>query len=445
MSTPAASPATLPPMVAQPGTSPPVSHPVRVVVVGGGFAGAYAAQALERRLRGIDAEITLIDRQNYFVFSPLLVEAGTGNLEPRHAVVSLRSFLKRARFRMAEVVDIDAERRTVLHRASPTAPVKETPYDHLVLAAGSVTRLPPVPGLAAHGYGMKSMADAVLLRDRAIRMLEEAEVAETEEDRAAAVHFVVVGGNFTGVEVAGEFDEFLKHAARGYRSVRPRHCKVTLVELTDRILGVMDPDLSEYALTQLRKRGVEVRLGASVREIRDGEVELENGEVLRTSTLVWCAGIAPSPLLATLPFDKDRLGYLLCEPDLRVRGTDRVWGIGDCAVNPGPDGKPYPATAQHAVQQAKDVAKNIRRALDGRPTEPHVFTPLGSLAALGCRTGVAKVFGVKLSGFWAWFLWRTVYLVRMPGWRRRVRVALDWTMDLVFRREYVSLGVHRDA
>lgn len=416
----------------------------RIVILGGGFAGSYTAQALERRLRGKDVEIVLIDRNNYFIFYPLLVEAGTGSLEPRHAVVSIRSFLNTTVFRMADALGVDPQRREVRYQVAGAAAPATLRYDQLVLALGSVTNLPPVPGLREHGLEMKSLADAVALRDRAIRLLELADTCADADARRALLQFVVVGGNFTGVEVAGEFHVFLRHACRAYRNISPRECNVTLVELSDRILSALDPDLGDYALQQLRKRGINVLLRESVAEVHADKVVLRGGETIATRAVIWCAGIAPPPLLAAVPdLPLDERGYVLCERDLRVKGFDTLWALGDCAVNPDKQGRPYPATAQHAVRQAAVLAGNLARLLSGRPTVPCDIISYGSLVALGCRTGVAKVMGVKISGFTAWWLWRTVYLLKMPGWARKLRVALDWTMDLLFKRDFVQLGVHR--
>ena len=415
----------------------------RILIVGGGFAGAYCAQALERKLRPGEAEIVLVDRNNYFIFYPLLVEAGTGSLEPRHAVVSIRSFLRRTRFVMGEITAVDTAARQVTCRLPGGGTAEVTlDYDQLVLAPGSVTRLPAdVPGLAERGFEMKSLSDAVRLRDHAIRQLERADVAPDEATRRRLLHFVVVGGNFTGVEVAGEFQVFLGRACRRYRSVRPDEVAVTVVELGSRILPALETDLAAYAADRMRRRGIEVVLGETVRAIAEDRVELTNGHTVAAETVIWCAAIAPSPLLDVTSLPRDRQGWLLCESDLRVQGHRHVWAVGDSAVNPGPDGSPYPATAQHAVQQGKHLATNLVHELRGQPTSPCEIRSRGSLAALGCRTGVAKVFGVKLSGFAAWFLWRTVYLIKMPGISRRLRVALDWTMDLVFPRDEVQLGL----
>jgi NADH dehydrogenase len=415
----------------------------RVVILGGGFAGATLAQRLEPLATRGDLEIVLLNRDNYFVFTPLLIEAGTGALEPRHAVVPLRDFLRRVTLRTAEVVGLDVGRRQVHYRVIGKEHTETLDWDHAVVALGSVTRQPPVPGLAEHGFELKDLPDAVALRDRAIRLLEQADATADPQERCGLLHFVVVGGNYSGVEVAGEFLGFVREAARAYRNLSPRECRVTLVEIAPQILPALDGDLARYARERLARCGADVLLSTSVREVAFDHVVLSDGRRLATRTVIWCAGIAPSPLLARLGLPLDAHGWLQCESDLRVRGHETVWGLGDCAVIPGPDGRPYPATAQHAVLAARHLAGNLERALAGRPTRPAVLHSRGALAALGCRTAVAKVFGLKLSGFPAWFLWRTVYLLKMPGWSRRLRVALDWTMGLLFPRAVVQLGIHR--
>jgi NADH dehydrogenase len=414
----------------------------RVVILGGGFGGAYAARTLQKQERRLGLDVTLIDRNNYMLFYPLLVEAGTGSLEPRHAVVSLRAWVPDADFRMAEVTGIDLERREVQTAAGDGA--QSLPYDHLLIALGSVTRLPPVEGLAEHGFQMKSMSDAVAMRDRAIEMLERANAIDDEAKRRELLTFVVVGANYTGVEVAGEFLVFLRRAAANYDHVEPNDIRIVLVELQDRILPALDQELADYAAEQLTARGVRLVLGDSVSKVAEDHVILKNeGERIAARTCIWAAGIQPSPLIEKLDLPTDERGYVVCDDDLRVRGFDHVWAIGDCAVNRDPKGEPYPPTAQHASQMGKAAAKNIVRCIEGRPTRPFVYRNKGTIAALGCRTAVAKVFGLKLSGFVAWWLYRTVYLLKMPGLGRRFRIALDWTADLFFERDYVQLNVHR--
>lgn len=415
----------------------------RIVILGGGYAGAYCAQALERTARRLDVEVLLLDRHNYFVFFPLLIEAGSGSLEPRHAVVPIRDFLKTAEFRMAEVVGADFEARTVTYRLEGLEKIQQIRYDHLVIALGSIARLPPLPGLREYGYEIKSLSDAVALRDRAIARLELADATPDETTRRGLLHLVVVGANFTGVEVAGEFDAFLRQGCKRYRHLSADEVSVTLIERGDRILHALDPELGEFATHYLRRRNVRVLLNTTVSAIDPDRVTLSTGEVLDASTVIWCAGIEPNPALRDWPLPVDDRGYILCERDLRVRGMSDVWAIGDGAVNTDADGNAYPATAQHAVREGRNLAHNLAAVLRGRPTRPCDIRSRGTLAALGCRTGVAKVFGIRLSGFPAWWLWRTVYLLKMPRLGRKVRVALDWTLDLVFRRDYVQLGVHR--
>ncbi len=415
----------------------------RIVIIGGGFGGAYCAQALTRKLRGSPAEVLLIDRNNYFVFYPLLVEAGTGRLHPSHAVVATRAFAPHSELRMADVLDIDPARNMVRYRLPEVQTVVSTAYDYLVIAVGSVTNLPPVPGLRQYGFGIKSIADAVTLRNRAIRMLEVADATDDAEVRRALLHFVVVGGNFTGVELAGEFRSFLGGAIRQYKRLDAADIRVTLLEITDRVLPALDPDLSTYAAGKMQQCGVTVRLGDSVTRIERDRVQLASGKSLHAHTTIWCAGIAPNPLLEHLPLPKDERGYLITNSDLCIPGHDNIWAIGDCAVNPDADGEPYPATAQHAVRQAGHAAADIARVLSGRSRRPCHIASRGSLAAIGCRTGVAKIFGVKLSGFFAWWLYRTVYLLKMPGLARKVRLTLDWTLDLLFPRDHVQFEVHR--
>lgn len=417
----------------------------KILIVGGGFGGAYLANAMERKLKPREADILLINRHNYFAFTPLLVEAGVGSVEPRHAVVSLRRFIRRTRFRMAEVTGVNPQQREVSFRLGDEEDERTELYDHLVLALGSVTRLPPVPGLREHGYQMKSLADAVALRDRAIRMLEIADATEDAQRRRALLHFAVVGANYTGVEVAGEFHELLYRGARRYPNLDPRDVRVTLIELSDRILPTLDRDLADYTAERLARRGVNILLNNTVERIEPERAVLKCDDALSTHTVIWAAGIAPNPLIEKIGLPTDSRGYIRCERDLRVEGHPSIWAIGDAAINPDPDGKPYPPTAQHATRQAYHLAKNLRRVLRAQPAQPCDIKHLGSLAAIGCRSAVAEVVGMKLSGFPAWWLYRTVYLMKMPGWARRLRIAIDWTLNLLFRRDYVQLGLRNST
>lgn len=412
-----------------------------IVIVGGGFAGAYCARALEKRLQRNEARITLVNRSNYFVFTPLLVEAGTGALEPRHSVVPLRRFLRRSKLRMAEISNVDLTRRQVSLRNFDDS-ATDISYDHLVLALGSITRMPDVPGLHQHGFGMKSLADAIALRDRAIGLLELANETEDPHRRQALLTFVVVGGNFNGIEVAGEFNEFLTAATRLYKNIQRSDIRIVVVDHESRVLHALDEELSRYASERLRQRGVELRLEDTVTRIEERAAVLKEGGTIPACTVIWTAGVAPNPLLSKLDIACDKRGYVLCEPDLRVKGQDNLWGIGDCAVNPDPQGNPYPATAQHAIQEGRQAAANIVRVMRGQATQPLVYRSRGMMAPLGQHQGVARVFGWKIAGLPAWFLWRTFYLLKMPGLSRSLRVVMDWTLDWFFHRDYVQLGLH---
>jgi NADH:ubiquinone reductase (H+-translocating) len=420
---------------------PPASGRKRIVVLGSGFAGAYCAKELEWRLREDQAEIFLIDRHNYFVFYPLLVEAGTGRIEPRHTVVSIRTFLQRERFLMAEVAGIDHEAREVHCEQPRLGMTMRIRYDHLVIALGSVTNMPDVPGLRAHGFQLKDLNDAVQLRDRAIEMLELAAECDDPARRASLLHFVIVGANFTGSELAGELEGLLSGAVARYDSILREDIRITLIDRSERILSVLDPRLSRYAMDSLRRRGVHLRLRDSVVEIGPYHAVLDSGDRLATETVIWAAGIAPPTVLDQIDVPRDDKGYILCERDLRIQGFETLWAIGDAAVNVDAKGQPYPATAQHAIRQGVVCARNIARMLRGRPTRPCNIRTRGSLAALGQRSAVAEVMGARFSGFFAWWLWRTIYLLKMPGIGRKLRVVLEWTLELFSRRDYVQLGI----
>ena len=415
----------------------------KIVIVGGGFAGAYCAQALEKKLSPAEAEVVLLDRNNYFVFSPLLIEAGIGDVEPRHAVVSIRSFLRRTIFHMAEVERIDPAARQVSYRLSGGRQVRTMDYDHLVVASGSVTRMPDVPGLSEHAHGLKSLVDAVSLRDRIIQLLEWADGIDDPQERRRLLHLVVVGANYTGVEAAGEFLAFMRRVAKKFKNVRIEDCRATLYELSDRILPTLDERLASYAARELAKHGTTIRLKETLSRIESDHCLTSSGTRVETETVIWCAGIAPPPLIAASGLPTGPRGYIDCQNDFRVTGYENLWAIGDCALNPDDAGQPYPPTAQHAVRMGPHLAKNLVSVLRGGATRPFQFSMLGSLAALGGHRGVARIFGLDFSGWIAWFLWRTVYLLKMPGWGRRLRVAVDWSLDLFCSRDDVQLGVHQ--
>lgn len=414
-----------------------------VLILGGGFGGAYAAQRLSRRLPK-DWDLTIVDRNNFLLFYPLLVEAGVGSLEARHVVVPTRMFLKRGRLLMAEIQSVDLQAQSAIIQVVGADDTKRLHYDHLILAVGSTTKLPNIPGLKEHAFQFKGLADGIDLRDRGIRLLELANTIDDPRVRRAILRVVVVGANFTGIEFAGEYQDFLIDASRSYDRVSRDEISVVVLELADRILGALEPELAAYAHRHLVARGLDIRTKTSLTRVEEREVTLTDGSRLETYTTVWCAGIAPSPVLSQidgLPANKQ--GYIECGKDLRVSGYDNVWAVGDSAAVMDDEGKPYVATAQNATRQGTMCAANVLRAIAGEPTEPFRFSSLGSLAALGCRTAVAKVFGIKVAGFPAWFLYRSVYLFKMPSWSRRFRIMMDWTADLFMRAQPVQLGIRR--
>ena len=421
---------------------------IRILILGGGFGGAYCALTLQKKLRWdpdlqARVEIVLLDRNNYFIFYPLLIEAGVGSLQPSHVVVGLRRFCRHARFIQASVQDIDLEHGHVSYQVVGESDLQQMTYDHLVMAMGSVTLKPPVPGLKEYGYEMKSLADAVGLRDRVIQLLEQASAIDDPEKRRELLHLTVVGGSFTGIEVAGEFYEYMQEAAEFYPRLDKRDVRMTVLNRGDTLLKALDEKLGEYALTHLREKGVEVRLNASATAIHPESVELEDGTRLPARTVIWCAGIQPDPTVKYFDVPVDKHGYILCERDLRVKGFDNVWALGDAAVNPTAKGDPYPATAQAALRQGVICAKNILRELKDEETESADFMNEGMIAAFGSGDAVAEVMGVRLTGWIAWWMFRGVYLMKMPGLGRKLRVAADWTLDLFSGREFVQLGLHK--
>lgn len=417
----------------------------RAIVLGAGFGGSAAAARLSRLLPADEWEVVLVDRNNYLLFYPLLPEVAAGTLEPRHVVVPARSFLRKGRFVYAEVTGLDLERSRV-HLSTEDEPAWSMRYDHLVLALGSVTRLPPVPGLREHGFELKTIADAASLRDHGISLLERASMAKDPELRRELLRVVVVGANFTGVELAGEYQDFLRDACRSYPELDPDDVDVVVVEARSRILPALPEKLADYARAHLERRGLRFATGRTVARVDRRGAELSDGTWLPSRTVAWCAGIAPNPLLAgcqDLP--KNEQGYVETRPDLRVKGFDNVWAIGDSAFVPQPDGHGYPATAQVATRQGEHAARNIALAVRGAPLRPFAFRSRGALAALGCRTAVAEVFGLRIAGFPAWFLYRTVYLLKVPTLGRKLSIVTDWTVDLFAKQMPVQLGLHRRA
>jgi len=421
------------------------SDPVRIVILGGGFGGAYLAQSLQKYAGSDNLEIIIIDRNNFFVFYPLLVEAGTGSIEPRHCTVPIRDFARKSELLMAEVKGLDLEGKSVSYRLIGDDEDRTLGYDHLVIALGSVTRILPehiVSGVREHAFEMKHMTDAVAVRDRSIELLELANATDDIEERKRLLHFVIVGGNVTGIEVVGELESFVRDATIMYRNLRREDCTFTVVELAPTILGILPDHLNQWANRQLTRRGINIYNGISVKEVHDDHVVTSEDKKIPCSTVIWTAGIAPNPVLREfegLPLNK--FGGLECEGDYTAKGLEGVWGLGDCAAVPCPDGKPMPPLAQIAIRQAPQLARNIVATVRGEATKPADVHVQGILVPLGRHRGVASLKGIRIEGFFAWAMWRTIYLMKTPGWRRRFRVAMDWFINLFCKRDYVQLGM----
>jgi len=412
--------------------------PTRIVVLGGGFGGVYAARHLERMFAGRrDVEITLVSRDNFFLFTPMLHEVAASDLDITHIVSPLRTLLKRTSIFIGDVEAIDVERRRVTVSHGFERHEHDLEFDHLVVALGSITNFYGLPGLEQRALTMKTLGDAIHLRNRVIATLEEGDT-ECAAGREGLMTVVVAGGGFAGVETMAGVNDFVRAALRFYPRLTPDRVRMVLVHSGDTILPELGNDLGAYAQTKLAGRGVEIVTNARVSGVTDSAVLLADGRRIPTRLVVWTAGTSPHPLLRALPCRLDR-GRIVVDATLAVPGWPGVWALGDCAVVPDArTGKPHPPTAQHALREANTVARNIAAAVDGRPLRAFDFRTIGQLAAIGRRAGVARVFGLKFSGFLAWWLWRTIYLAKLPRIEKKCRVAIDWTLDLIFSKDFVQ-------
>ena len=412
----------------------------KILIVGGGFAGIYTALRLERRLRrNKDVEITLVTRDNYFLFTPMLHEVAACDLELSTIINPLRKLLKKVDTFIGSVncIDLGSKRVTATHGLDGHQHQLE--YDHLVLALGVTTNFFKLPGVEEFAVCMKSLTDAVELRNRIITHLEEANSECAAGERHPLLTFVVAGGGFAGVETLGGINDFAREAIRFYPNLKPEHLRMVLVTPDKALLPELGPKLGVYAQRKLERRKAEIITGAHVSGVKSGIVELDNGQKIAANTLVWTAGTAPNPLVATLGLPLKN-GRIVVNEHLEVEGANQVWAAGDCALVPNPrTGGFHPPTAQHALREARVLADNLVASLTGGKKKSFRFSTLGQLAAIGRRTGVANVFGVNFSGFLAWWLWRTIYLSKLPRLEKKVRVALDWSLDLVFAKDFACV------
>ena len=442
--------------VAQPGPRPMMDRLARakhrVVVLGGGFAGVYTAKYLSEMLgRRTDVHVELLSEENYFVFQPLLPEVAAGGVSPNHVVNPVRDIIPRAQFRWSKVQHVDVANQTVYALQGEGKELVAVPYDHLVFALGKVSDFSSMPGVAQHALAMKDLSDAFKLRNHVYRCLELADVEDEADEKAALLTFVVAGGGFSGVETIGELSEMLHKVSKHFKNIDPSEFRLVLVHSRDSLLAEMPAKLGVAAGEILKQRGIELVMGARVKAASPLAVYLNTGMVLPTRTFVCTVGNAPNPVCKTILQDKGfvegkvggrGVGVFETNLELQCTGQTRYWAVGDCAGVPMPD-KPdemCPATAQFAIRQGKTAAHNILAAIDNRPARKQfAFKGLGTLASLGKRSAVADMMGIHLQGFIAWFAWRTIYLSKLPGMIRRLRVTIDWTIDLFFPRDITQM------
>jgi NADH dehydrogenase len=415
-------------------------------MLGAGFGGLYAALKLESALSRLPyAEATLINRENFFLFTPMLHEVAASDVDVTHIVNPLRKMLKKVNFFHGEVrgIDLTAKRIQVVH--GPTHHPHEIEYDYLVIALGGVTNFYGIRGLQEHALTMKSLGDAIHLRNRLIDLLEEADSECAAGARKNLLTVAVAGGGFAGVETIAALNDFLRQATKFYRHLSQDLVRTVLIHAGPSILPELGEKLGAYAEKELSKRNIVVRTNTKVHGVSEKGLELSDGTILPAATVIWTAGTSPSPILETLPCDK-RGGRLIVNEFLEVPGWDGVWALGDCALIANPrTSKPYPATAQHAMREGKTVANNILAAIRGGTKKPFDFSTIGLLAATGRRTGVANILGFNFSGFVAWFLWRSIYLSKLPRLEKKLRVALDWTLDLLFAKDLIHFMILRST
>jgi NADH dehydrogenase len=410
-----------------------------VVIAGGGFGGAAAARELERLLPKQAARLSLVNETNFSLYTPFLPEAAAGTLEPRHVVTPLREQLKRTYLRLGQIVGHDPENKTV-ELKKKFGGSETMKYDQLLLALGSVSRTLPVPGLADHAVGFKGLADAIYLRNHVIETLEEANASEDPARREKLLTYVFVGGGYAGLEALAELQDFAADAMDNYPRARLHGMRWVLVEAADRVLPEIDLELAEYALRELRGRGIDIRLGTMLEEVTADSARLSTGEVLPTETVVWTAGVAPQPILKELNLPLDERGRVPVDTYCRVEGMDGVWAIGDCAAAPDPRGGTTPPTAQHAVRQGPVAARNIAAQLGiGTPKE-FDFKAYASFVNLGRYKAVGRIGNRTFRAFPAWWLARSYHMSQIPGNARKVRAVLDWTAGLPFSRDISEVG-----
>jgi NADH dehydrogenase len=422
----------------------------RVVILGGGFAGMELASALENILGGDPTvSITVIAESNALLFTPMLAEVAGGSLEANHISTPLRTSLHSAAFVRGSVTSIDVEKRSVTLKAQGTGadaePARQFEYDHLVLALGSTSNYFGLTNVEKLAFNFKSLLDAIRIRNHVIEMFERADREQNAEARRRMLTIVVAGGGFAGVELAGSLNDFSRGILADYPNLSREDLKIVLVHSRDSILAELSKSLGDYALRRMEARGVTFKLNTRLMDARPGVVVLSDGD-LPADTLVWTAGVAPSPLLAATPFQRDKRGAVIVETTMAVPGYPGIWALGDCAaLTDGKNGKPCPPTAQFAIREGTQLAANIKRALAGKPLKPFHFDAQGVSCVVGYQTACFEMYvpftdgkSLRFSGLLAWLMWRGIYLFKLPGMERKVRVLVDWTIELFFPKDIVQ-------
>src|SRR5215469_16767396 len=422
----------------------------RVVILGGGFAGMRTAECLEQQFRtNANVALTLVSETNALLFTPMLAEVAGSSLEPTHISTPLRSSLHQTEFIRGQVARIDLEARRIFLVNDPLAdassPAREISYDHLVFAVGAVSNYLGMPNLEKYSFNFKSLLDAIRIRNHVIEMFERADRETDPSRRRALLTFVIAGGGFAGAELAGALNDFAHGILADYPKLRREDLSVVLVHARDRILPELSESLARYAQERMEARGVVFRLNTRLTDAGPNVVILDNGKI-QTETLVWTAGTVPNPLVQALPLEKDKRRALVVDRTLAIPGQSGLWALGDCAaVIDAKTEKPCPPTAQFALREARVLAKNIRAHIEGRPLRKFHFDSLGALCVVGHQTACAELSvpfarnkSVRFSGLLAWAMWRGIYLSKLPGLERKIRVAMDWVVELFFPRDIVQ-------
>ncbi|MBG6067878.1 NAD(P)/FAD-dependent oxidoreductase [Micromonospora ureilytica] len=425
-------------------------NPKRILVVGAGHVGLYAALRLSKKLSSREAEVMVVDPQPHMTYQPFLPEAAAGNISPRHSVVPLRRELRKCKMVAGTVTRIEHARKVATVQPI-SGPAREITYDHVIVAPGSVSRTLPIPGLHEQGIGFKTIGEAIYLRNHVLDRLDVAAATPDPDVRRSALTFTFVGGGYAGIEALAEMEDMARDALRYYPELKQDEVRWVLVEATQRVLPEVDRDMGAYTVQQLMKRNMDIRLDTRLESCVDGLVKLSDGDSFRSDTIVWTAGVKPSPMLDSTDFPRDDRRRITCLPTLQVVDGDRVvegaWSAGDCAAVPDLTKEPgnfCSPSAQHAVRQAARMADNITAVIRGREPVNYKHKHVGSVASLGLHKGVAQVYGIKMTGWPAWVMHRTYHMSRIPSFNRKVRVVVDWSLAFFLKREVVALGQLHD-